>query len=94
MKDIELKILDIRNKLKELIDKHHSLVVENEELIEQLLKTKEENEQLLIRINELENNRLTLHLGSSLDNSEKERITNNIDKLLNEIDKSLELLKS
>jgi len=94
MKEIEQKILLIKTKVNELIDLNKSLSAENEELISQLLNVKEENEQLLIRINELENKSLHLQLGSSLEKPEKERITNNIDKLLNEIDRSLELLKS
>jgi len=94
MKDIEQILMNIRQKILEIADNQRNLLSENEELISQVLKLKEENEQLLTRITELENKDLNLHIGFSLDNSEKERLTNNIDKLLKEIDKSMELLKS
>lgn len=94
MNEIDELIKEIAGKAEILSLQLSSLRAENEQLIDEILKIKEENEQLKQKVAELENNQLNLRLGLSLDNSEKERIKNNIDKLLNEIEKSLELLKT
>ena len=93
MKELEAISIRLKQKAEQLRSQVNQLSVENEELINEILVLKEENERAEKRIKELENKTLNLQFSSTLEVEDKEKLKLTINELISEIDKGLELLK-
>jgi len=94
MIDIELVFSRIKTKIFSLKEQNGLLTQENEELINEIIKLKQENEEKEKIIKNLENKTINLQLSKSIETEEKDKLNEVIDELIKEIDKGLELLKS
>ena len=93
MKEIAPIIVRLKQKADALHMQVVQLSIENEELINEVLALKEDQEQAEKRIKELENKTINLQFSNTLQVEEKGKLKQTINELITEIDKGLELLK-
>ena len=84
----------LKQKIKELKSRNVEISAENEQLIAEVLNIRTQLEVCESRMKEIENKYLNLQVNEKIPEGDKKKLITNIDNLIDEIDKGLELLSS
>ncbi len=84
----------LKQKIKELKNRNIEIGGENEQLIAEVLNLRTQLEDCENRRKEIENKYLNLQVNEKIPEGDKKKLITNIDNLIDEIDKGLELLSS